>query len=100
MQVAPKVRLDRIASIEGTGVEGSLVSLEQPVNPGVKLLFVSTDIQGQQQTSEADDMGQIRANLQTGGWLVYVFEKNGKAEFHQRLEVRGSETKLLILTKR
>src|SRR5262249_9367643 len=65
----PKVRLDRIASIAEPGVEASVVSLERPVRPGVKFLFVSTDIQGRQQTFDADEKGQIRANLAAGGWL-------------------------------
>jgi hypothetical protein len=99
-QAAPKVRLDRIASITEPAGDGRVVSLEKAVSPGVKLLFVSTDVQGRQQTVEADDNGQIRASLPTGGWLVYLVEKDGKADFQQRLEVKGNETKLLTLVKK
>jgi hypothetical protein len=99
-QAPPKVRLDRIASITETNVDGQVVSLERAIQPGVKLLFVSTDVQGQQQTVEADAKGQIRANLPVGGWLVYVVEKDGKTDFQQRLEVRENETKLLTFAKK
>jgi hypothetical protein len=96
----PKVRLDRIASIAEPGAEGSVVRLERPVRPGAKFLFVSTDVQGQQRTFDADEQGQIRATLATGGWLVYLVDKDGKTEFQQRLEVRDNETKLLSLVKK
>src|SRR5262249_2855553 len=100
VQTPPKVRLDRIASIAEPTVDGQVVSLERAIQPGVKLLFVSTDVQGQQQTVQSDEKGQIRANLPAGGWLVYLVEKDGKTDFQQRLEVRENETKLLTFVKK
>jgi len=99
-QAPPKVRLDRIASIAEPSVDGQVVSLERAIQPGGKLLFVSTDVQGQQQTVQADAKGQVRAKLPVGGWLVYLVEKDGKPDFQQRLEVRENETKLLTFVKR
>jgi hypothetical protein len=100
VQTPPKVRLDRIASIAEPTVDGQVVSLERAIQPGGKLLFVSTDVQGQQQTVQSDEKGQIRANLPAGGWLVYLVEKDGRTDFQQRLEVRENETKLLTFVKK
>jgi hypothetical protein len=96
----PKVRLERIASLSEPTAEGKVVSLERAVPPGARLMFVSTEVQGQQQTATADDAGQVRVMLASGGWLVYLLDKNGKADYQQRLEVKDGEATLLTFTKK
>jgi len=67
---------------------------------GVKILLVSVESKSDQQTVTADRDGLFRANLTTGGWLVYTHDSRGKPGFSRRLEVPSNRTVSMTLVQR
>ena len=96
-----KVRIDRIASLPGAAVNGQVVkAADQTPHAGAKLLFVSADRQGAQQTVTTDDDGRFRTSLTSGGWLVYVQDGDGRPVFHDKVDVRDDEPRTMMLVSR
>jgi hypothetical protein len=98
-QAPPKVRLERIVAIPGHNVEGQVVSADRP-RAGARILFVSADPQRTQQTATADGAGEFRTTLASGNWLVYVEDAEGKAVFHQKIEVKDNQSHQFKLVSR
>ena len=79
------MRIDHIASLPKPNVEGQVVkAADKRRTPGRKLLFVSADRQGDQQSVTADGDGRFRTTLASGGWLVYVQDDDGRPVFHEK----------------
>lgn len=98
---APRVRLDRIVMLPSTGVAGQVVRGEELTpRAGARLLFVSTEQDGQPQTVTADENGRFQATLAKGSWLVYVRNGEGTPVFQKKIEVKDGETAPLQLTSR
>jgi hypothetical protein len=96
----PKVRLDHIVLGPGPSVEGQVVRHDRNPDAGAKLLFVSAERQGSQQSVTADERGQFHVSLTSGGWLVYVRGADGTPVFRSRIDVREEETKKMTLVSR
>jgi hypothetical protein len=95
----PRVRLDRIAALPGHNLEGQVVSGRSP-QPGARLLFVSADTAGRQQSVTADNQGRFRANLDSGSWLVYVRNGDGAPVFQEKVGVNDTVTRHVTLMVR
>jgi hypothetical protein len=97
----PSVRIDRIVKMEETtNVEGQVVLTNLNPQPGARIEFVSSDQLGAKQTVTADDKGQFKVNLASGGWLVYVHDEKGKPVFMEKVEVKENQPQRMILTSR
>jgi hypothetical protein len=96
----PSVRLDKIVLAPAPGVEGQVVRDDRAPAAGAKVMFVSVDRQGSQQSVTADARGQFRVTLASGAWLVYVHGADGKPVFHSKIELRGEETRQVTLVSR
>lgn len=95
----PKLRVDRTASRSTPNVEGQVVDSYSAGQSGVKILLVSAESRKDQQTVTADRDGGFRANLASGGWLIYTYEK-GKPVFARRIEVANDRLVSLTLVSR
>ena len=85
----PKARLDHVASLANPNVDGQVVkAADNTPHAGAKLLFVSADRQGAQQSVTADGDGRFQTTLASGGWLVYVQDDGGRPVFHEKVDVR------------
>lgn len=99
--VAPKVRLDRIVQLPSPNVEGRVVRTDgRSPQSGVRLLFVNSDQDDQQQTVTADGQGRFEATLAKGNWLVYVRNREGTPVFQKRIVVKDQERVPVLLTSR
>jgi hypothetical protein len=96
----PAVRLDRIAAIDSAQVEGRVVGTGNVPQAGARILFVSANRHGPQETVTANTAGQFRVSLASGSWLVYVDGTDGKPVFHSKIDVRSSETRQVTLVSR
>jgi hypothetical protein len=96
----PKVRLDRIVLGSGPSVQGQVVRQDRVPDAGAQLLFINAERQGSQQSVTADERGQFRVSLASGGWLVYVRSADGTPVFKSRIDVRDEETKQMMLVNR
>jgi hypothetical protein len=96
----PAVRLDRIAAIDRAQVEGQVVGGGNVPQAGARVLFVSLNRQGPQESATANAAGQFQVALASGAWLVYVHGADGKPVFHSKIEVRGNETRQVTLVSR
>jgi len=97
----PRVRIDRIASLPKANLEGNVVkATDKTPLSGAKLLFVSADRQGTQQTLTADGEGRFRTTLASGGWLVYVQDGEGRPIFHEKVDLRDGEPRTVTLVSR
>src|SRR5262249_40564605 len=96
----PAVRLERIVSLPGPGVEGQVIRSDKEPLGGAKVMFVNADRQGDQQSVTADSQGQFRADLTAGHWLVYLHKTDGSLDFQNKIEVRAEETQRLTLLGR
>jgi hypothetical protein len=88
----PPVRLDRIASSGGAGVQGQLVSRGKAVEANVEVLLVHADRPGLQQRVRADSAGNFDAALAPGAWLVYTREAGGQPVYRGKVLVREHQT--------
>jgi hypothetical protein len=96
----PVIRLDRIASRGESNLEGRVLRADQSPRGGAKVLLVSADSKGNQQTVTADRDGVFRARVEAGGWLVYTHDAAGKPIFSRRVEVPADRPLSLTLTQR
>ena len=96
----PRVRLDRIAALPDHNLEGQVFSGGQVPQAGARLLFVSADAAGRQQSATADAQGRFRATLDVGNWLVYVRSGNGAPIFQAKVGVNGKVTRHVTLMVR
>ncbi len=97
----PQVRIDRIASLPKTNLEGNVVkAADRTPLSGAKVLLVSADRQGTQQSATADGEGRFRATLAAGDWLVYVQDGEGRPIFHEKMELRDGEPRTVTLVSR
>jgi hypothetical protein len=97
----PRVRLDRIAALPGHNLEGQVVlGSGQVPQPGARLLFVSADAAGRQQSVTADSQGRFRATLDSGNWLVYVRNLDGAPVFQEKVGVSEKGTRHVTLMVR
>ncbi len=100
-QPPPTVRIDRIVKVDETpNVEGQVVLNDRNPQAGAHVEFVSSDQLGAKQTVTADEKGQFKVTLGTGGWLVYVHDANGKPVFKEKVEVKENQPQHMILTSR
>ena len=98
---APKVRLDRIVMVENPNVEGQVVRADsRSPHSNVRLLFVNTDLDGEQQSVTADGQGRFQASLAKGSWLVYVRNREGTPVFQRRISVGEADRTPITLTSR
>jgi hypothetical protein len=96
----PNVRLDRVASLPSTTLQGQVVSSDQIAQANARVLFISADPQRVQRGATADTTGRFKVSLTSGGWLVYVYGADGKPVFNRRVEVTGKESQLVKLVNR
>ena len=96
----PTVKLERIVALPPHNVEGAIVREDKTPQANARVKLVSADRQGVEQTVTADQSGQFRATLASGGWLVYIHRTDGKLEFVRKIEVRGEEPKQYTLVSR
>ena len=97
----PRVRIDRIASLPKSSLQGNVVnSADRTPHSGAKLLFVSADRQGVQQSVTADGNGRFRTTLASGDWLVYVQDGQGRPIFHEKVDLRDGQTRTVTLVSR
>ena len=95
------VRIDRIASLSDANLEGQVVkAADRTPHAGAKLLFVSAERQGAQQSLTADAEGRFRTSLAVGGWLVYVQDADGRPVFHDKVDVRDNTPQTVTLVSR
>jgi hypothetical protein len=64
------------------------------------VLFVSADRSGERQAVTADREGQFRANLASGGWLVYLHDDSGRPVFSRRVDVQPEKPQHMTLFSR
>ena len=98
----PTVKLDRIAYItpDTSGTDSVVVRNDQRVHAGAKVLFISAERHGVQETTQADGQGQFRVSLASGEWLVYVYDADGKPVFQRKIEVKGKSASPFTLVSR
>jgi hypothetical protein len=94
------VRVDRISSYNGAGVDGKVVDGRRAARPGARVLFINAEWRSQQQTATANGDGEFRAHLGSGDWLVYVLDSGNKPVFARRIEVRTNRPQQLTLVGR
>jgi hypothetical protein len=97
---APRPRADRIASLSRHNVEGHVVGADRVPKTGARVLLVSAEKVGQRQVVTTDGAGQFRANLASGGWLVYVHDASGRPVFARRMDVQEHRTQQVTLVDR
>jgi hypothetical protein len=88
----PVVRLERIVAMPSASVEGQVVRNDNAPQPGTRVLFVRADRLGERESVTADQSGQFRVTLASGGWLVYVEAADGKPVFHRKIDVQDNQT--------
>jgi hypothetical protein len=97
----PAVRYERIASNPGDAtLEGRVLTADRAPRPGARVLFVSADRSGERRTVTADRAGQFRADLASGGWLVYLHDDSGRPVFSRRIDVRAEKKESMTLSSR
>jgi hypothetical protein len=97
----PAVKLDRIVSAPATpGVTGQVLKANRTAASGAKVSFVNEAKTADRQTVTAGTDGQFTVSLASGSWLVYVHDGKGQMQFHSKVDVKGSETKLMTLVSR
>ena len=97
----PRVRLERIAALPGHNLEGQVVNGSgRAPQAGARLLFVSADKAGRQQSVTADSQGRFRATLGSGSWLVYVRNSDGALVFQEKVGVNDNVTRHVTLMVR
>ena len=85
----------------GPSVEGQVVkAADRTPHAGAKLLFVSADRQGAQESVTADVEGRFRTTLASGGWLVYVQDADGRPVFHEKVDVLDGAPQTMTLVSR
>jgi hypothetical protein len=87
----PAVKFEKIVSLPNHNIEGQVVRENQGPQANAKVLFVRAERQGDQQSITANESGQFRATLASGGWLVYVHGADGKPVFYSKIDVKDND---------
>lgn len=100
----PTVKLDRIVSMPtppaAGRLEGQVVHQDNVPRSNVQLTFVRADVQNnlaQRQAATADRDGKFQVNLPSGGWHVYLTGNDGRAVYLNQIEVRGEQSRPIVL---
>lgn len=96
----PVVRYDRIASRGSDNLQGRVVDASRAPRSGVRILLVSTDAKTDQHTLTASGDGSFGARVNTGGWLVYTYDAQGRPVFSRRIEVPADRELSMTLVQR
>ena len=91
-QTAQTVKLDRIVFGGDVVLEGELVRGDKTPRPDVKLLFVNANQSNQRDTVTTNHAGRFQVTLASGGWLVYIYNIDGEAMYHSRIEVADDQS--------
>ena len=78
----------------GNQVEGKVVLNDNSPPANARLLFVSAEKQGPQETVTADNNGRFNVTLASGDWLVYLTGTDGKPVFHSKIDISSKDTRL------
>jgi hypothetical protein len=90
----PPIRLDRIASSNGAGVQGQLVSRSKTIPAHVSILLIHAERTALQQRVTADRAGNFEVTLAPGTWLVYTRDADGQEVYRGKIAVREQQTTL------
>src|SRR5262245_18122063 len=99
----PPVRIDRTTSAPSNAgrFEGMVVRDDRITPRGnAKVLFVSMEKQGPQQSVTTDASGRFDVSLPAGDWLIYTPGADGKPEYHSQLTVRERDARTLVVVRR
>ena len=95
------IKLDRIVLGADAVVEGELVRGDKTPRAQVKILFVNANQPNLRETVTTNHAGRFQATLAAGGWLVYLYNVDGDAIFHSRIEVSDEHsTGRIVLVNR
>jgi hypothetical protein len=100
-QPAPApVKKDRIAMIDGSMINGQVVSDTNAPRGGIQLTFVSANRQAPEQTVTANAAGRFEVELGRGTWLIYVNSGNGQQSYHSQMDVAANQKAPIVLVSR
>ena len=81
-------------------LEGQVVRNDNSPRAGARLMFVSAAQAGGQKVVTADQAGQFRVTLASGGWLVYVPGTDDRPVFYSKIDIGDNETRQIRLVSR
>jgi hypothetical protein len=81
-------------------IEGQVIRADNAPTPGVQLTFVRTGTHDERQPVTADASGKFNVQLPAGGWMVYLTGSDGKTVYHSQIDVRGAESRQVLLVSR
>jgi hypothetical protein len=96
----PNVKRDRIASGNGTVVDGQLVTEANAPKSGAQLVFVSAQRQSPEKAVTTNTSGRFEVELPQGAWLIYVRNAEGQQIYHSRIDVAAMSTAPIQLVSR
>jgi hypothetical protein len=96
----PSVKLERIASSDGTVINGQVVNDANSPKAGARLIFVSAQRQAPEKSATANGAGHFQVELAQGGWLVYLRGTDGQQAYHSRIDVAAKQTTPIVLVSR
>src|SRR5581483_11180109 len=99
-QAPPRVRLERIAALPDSNLNGVVVTTARVPQANTRVLFVSADQAGGRQAVTADTHGRFRVSLASGSWLVYVQDSHGRQVFQRRVDVTENQPHTMTLVSR
>jgi hypothetical protein len=99
-QAPPRVRLERIAALPDSNLNGLVVRTDRAPQANARVLFVSADQAGARQAVTADAHGRFQVALASGSWLVYVQDSQGKQVFQRRVDVTDGQPHSMTLVSR
>jgi hypothetical protein len=94
--------VSRVSGASAATVTGQIVA-NNYVTPmrGAKIVFVSKQTGGSQQSAQADVSGRFSVGLGHGSWNIYVSRPDGTLEYHSTIEVTGQgETRNVLVVSR
>jgi len=93
-------KLDKIASSNGSMVQGQIVNDANAPRAGVQVIFVSAKRQAPEQTVTTNSTGRFEVDLPQGEWLVYVRSTDGQQVYHSRIDVGAKQKAPIVLVSR
>ena len=100
-QTPSSVRLDRIVSLKAaSNLEGSVVTTNMVPATNAKLYLVHETIRGLKVNLTTDANGRFSTNVESGNWLVYLADVDGRAVFQKQIEVKATEIQTMKLVSR
>jgi hypothetical protein len=94
------VKLERIVFGADAIVEGEVVRGDKSPRSDAKILFVNANQSTLRETVTANHSGRFQTTLAAGGWLIYIYNFDGEAVFHSRIEVSDENTGRIVLVSR